>query len=77
MSALRRINWVGNAARSLKTKVSNTVEPGKIPAHKGNKDDDLPLNHYSGHKMFGIEPLTKVPPKQHAGIQRAYTKKPK
>lgn len=75
MSSLRRINWAGNAAKSLKTKVSDIIEPGKMPAHRLNPDDDKAINHWGGHKMFGLEPLDKKPPKQHAGVQRAYTKK--
>lgn len=76
MSSLRRINWAGKSAKSLDTtKASNIIEPGRVPAHKQNPDDDIPMNHWGGHKMFGLEPLDKKPPKQHAGIQRAYTKK--
>jgi hypothetical protein len=75
MSALRRINWAGKSAKPLKTKVSDIIEPGRMPSHKQNPDDDKDINHWGGHKMFGLEPLDKKPPKQHAGVQRAYTKK--
>jgi hypothetical protein len=78
MTSFRRINWAGKTAKSFDTtKSSNIIEPGKVPSHKSNKDDDITLNHWGGHKMFGLEPLNIKPPKQHADVQRAYTKKQK